>query len=169
MTTVSASPVQIVADLTHRGARGRVLLLVFTGLSLAIASLPLAGCTFCARVREYAPGGDLLAPSDPPVSPEDVVRLTAAGIADDIILERLTAEGLSRPLASRDILLLESAGVSARVIEAMREARLVPSSQMLRPSRSDWKFPYWHPGFGPYDPGDPYIDGWDPLRHRDRW
>ncbi len=142
---------------------------VFVWLILSITGFFLAGCTLWARFREYAPGGDLMAPYAPPVSKEDVVRLTAVGISDDVIIERLEAEGLSRPLASRDISLLQSAGVSARVIEAMREARLVPSSQMLRSSRSDWRYPYWHPGFGPYDPGDPYIDGWDPLRHRDRW
>lgn len=169
MTTVNASPVQIIADLTHRGARGRVVLLVFAGLSLVIASLSLAGCTLYARVREFAPGGDLLAPSAPPVSREDVVRLTAVGIADDIILERLAAEGLSRPLASGDISLLQRAGVSARVIEAMREARLVPSSQLLAPSRSDRRYLYWRPGLSPNGSEDPFIDTWDPLWHRDRW
>lgn len=152
-----------------RSMRGRVLLRVFAWLCVAAAGGSSAGCSLYARFREFAPGGDLLAPSSLPVTREDVVRLAAVGIADDVIIERLEAEGLSRPLASRDASPLQTVGVSDRVIAAMREARVVPSSQLLQPSRSDRRYLYWRPGFGPHDSEDPSIDASDPLRHRDRW
>lgn len=135
---------------------------------LAVGLLALSGCTLYERLREYAPGGDFLAPQSLPVTREDVVRLTRVGIADDIIIERLTAEGLSRPLSPLDISQLRDALVSDRVVAAMRAARLVPSSQALDPSRSGRRYLYWRPGMGLHD-DDPYIYEEDPLHHRDRW
>lgn len=167
--TVKALALRTAVDAAPPRMRRRDFLRVFAWLSVAATGFTLAGCSLYARIREFAPGGDLLSPSSLPVTREDVVHLTAVGISDDVIIERLEAEGLSRPLAAQDVPSLQTAGVSDRVIAAMREARLVPSSQMLRPSRSDWRYPYWHPGYVPYDPQGPYIDGWDPLRHKDRW
>lgn len=135
---------------------------------LAAGLLLLAGCTLYARFREYAPGGDVLAPQAVPVTREDVVRLTRASIPDDVILERLAADGLSRPILPRDIPELRIAGVSDRVIAAMGAARLVPSSQALEPSRSDRRYLYWRPGLGLHD-DDPSIWQEDPLHHKDRW
>lgn len=135
---------------------------------LAAGLFLLAGCTLYARFREYAPGGDLFAPQAVPVTREDVVRLTRAGISDDVIVERLGADGLSRPILTRDIPELREAGVSDRVVAAMAAARLVPSSQDVLPSRSDRRYLYWRPGLGLHD-DDPYIWQEDPLRHKDRW
>lgn len=135
---------------------------------LAAGLVSLAGCTFYERLREFAPGGDLLAPQVLPVTREDVVRLTRVGISDDVIVERLAADGLSRPLSTRDVPLMRDAGVSDRVLEAMRTARLVASSQALSLSRSDRRYLYWRPGLGLHD-DDPYIYEEDPLHHKDRW
>jgi hypothetical protein len=60
-----------------------------------------------------------LAPTGKPVTMQDVIRLTKAGISDDVIIEDLKSHKESFLLSTDQIIQLKSAKVSDRVIAAM--------------------------------------------------
>ena len=55
------------------------------------------------------------------VSPDDVMAMTRAGVADELIVNHVRANGMTRPLAASDLIVLQQQGVSTRVIAAMQE------------------------------------------------
>jgi len=63
--------------------------------------------------RPVAPGA---------VSMDDVVAMSRAGVAEELIVNHIRANGVQRPLTANDIILLQQQGVSTRVIAAMQEA-----------------------------------------------
>ena len=63
-------------------------------------------------------------PSHGRLTVDDVIRLSQAGVGDDVILKQIQRKGQHLDLTTNDILRLKSAGVSGRVISAM----LDPSS-----------------------------------------
>jgi hypothetical protein len=63
------------------------------------------------------------------VSMEDVVAMTRAGVAEELIVNHIRANGVQRPLTANDIILLQQQGVSTRVIAAMQEAQARPPVQ----------------------------------------
>ena len=56
------------------------------------------------------------------VGMEDVVAMTQAGVAEELIVNHIRANGVSRPLTTNDLILLQQQGISPRVIAAMQEA-----------------------------------------------
>lgn len=56
------------------------------------------------------------------VSMEDVVAMTQAGVAEELIINHVRANGMRRPLTANDLILLQQQGVPTRVIAAMQEA-----------------------------------------------
>ena len=97
-----------------------------------------------------------------PLSVEDVLKLTRAGVPEDITVTKVRADGiLSKPTAEQ-IVMLKKEGVSDRVIEALVGARVVPAFEPAPPRvfyRDSyapgwcwdpwwgWPYPYWHIGY----------------------
>lgn len=93
------------------------------------------------------------------VSMEDVVAMTQAGVAEELIVNHIRANGVQRPLTANDIILLQQQGVSIRAIAAMQEAvqarppaQAVPVVPAAPPSvpviveeyhYGPWGPPYW--------------------------
>ncbi len=66
---------------------------------------------------------------------DDVVAMTQAGVAEELIVNHIRANGVQRPLTAQDIILLQQQGVSTRVIAAMQEAAQArPSAQAVQPA-----------------------------------
>lgn len=55
------------------------------------------------------------------VSTEDVVAMSRAGVADELIVNHIRANGMARPPQAGDLIVLQQEGVSTRVIAAMQE------------------------------------------------
>jgi hypothetical protein len=61
----------------------------------------------------------------------DVIKLTRAGVKDDIIIQQLRANGKTFRLTSNDLIHLKNAGVSDRVVQAMiTPAAAVPAASV---------------------------------------
>jgi hypothetical protein len=52
---------------------------------------------------------------------DDVVMMTQAGVDDELIVNHIRANGVTRPLETQDLIFLQQQGVSTRVIKAMQE------------------------------------------------
>jgi hypothetical protein len=55
------------------------------------------------------------------VSPDDVIAMTRAGVAEENIMEHVRSHGVIAPLQSNDVIFLTQQGVSPRVISAMQQ------------------------------------------------
>jgi hypothetical protein len=66
----------------------------------------------------------------PPLSLEDVVRLTSNGTSDEIIIGQIYNSGSVYNLTSDQIIWLQSNGVRDRVIQAMQQTRFRPVRQV---------------------------------------
>ncbi len=56
-----------------------------------------------------------------PVSIDDVVAMSRAGVADELIVNHVRIHGVARPLQAADLVMLQQQGVSLPVIRAMQE------------------------------------------------
>jgi hypothetical protein len=56
------------------------------------------------------------------VTVPDVVNMTRAGVAEDLIANHVHYHGLAAPLQANDLIYLQQQGVSPRVVAAMQEA-----------------------------------------------
>lgn len=111
--------------------------LILTGVALAAIS----GCTYPIRQQM---------PPPTPMTHEDVVRLSRAGISEDVITESVEVRGLGETLSSAEnVIDLKQSGLSDRVLEAMVKARIVRSESIAGDG------PYWVYGY-PYCPGCPW-------------
>lgn len=54
------------------------------------------------------------------VTIDDVVAMTQAGVAEEVIVNQIRAEGVAAPLQTGDLIRLQQQGVSPRVIAAMQ-------------------------------------------------
>lgn len=72
-----------------------------------------------------------------PISPgavtnEDVIAMTKAGVAEDIIVSHVNNNGVARPLQTADLIYLQQNGVSSRVIATMQNpARSAPPQTVV--------------------------------------
>jgi hypothetical protein len=85
------------------------------GLATALGCLTLA-CTF------WGPGFDCRAQSDPanlPPGVQDVLKLTRAGLSEDLILSQVRTSGTTYNLTADQIIYLSNQGVSQNVIKAL--------------------------------------------------
>jgi len=62
--------------------------------------------------REIPPGA---------VTIDDVIAMSRAGVAEDLIINHIRANGMVRPPNTQDLIALQQQGVSTRVIAAMQE------------------------------------------------
>jgi hypothetical protein len=103
-----------------------------------------------------------------PVTMDDVVAMTRAGVADEVIVNHVRIHGVAHPLGSNDLIMLQQQGVSPSVVRAMQEPPVPrretvvveqsPPPVVIReyPYRPYYYDPYWHP-WGGY-----YYRGWGP-------
>lgn len=66
------------------------------------------------------------------VTYEDVIAMTKAGVAEELIVNQIRINGMVRPPTSDDIISLQQAGVSVNVIKAMQET---PMRRQPNPDR----------------------------------
>ena len=59
-----------------------------------------------------------IGPSEPPLSREEVERLTSAGVSEPVVVEMVEKRGVS-PLSTDDVVALKKAGVSDPVVQKM--------------------------------------------------
>lgn len=116
-------------------------------LAPMLAALLAGGCAYervwgYPEVRPERPGVAA------PLTHDAVLRLVQAGVSDDIILEKIRADGLvARPTAEQ-IVLLRNRCVSDRVIEAMVAARVPAAEEISAPPRMIYRDtaypgPFW--------------------------
>ncbi|MCS7304539.1 MAG: glycine zipper domain-containing protein [Thermoguttaceae bacterium] len=107
------------------------------------------------------------------VSMDDVLAMTQAGVAEELIVNHIRANGMQRPLTANDIILLQQQGVSTRVIAAMQEA-----SQARQPSEPVQVISPPYPGpviieeyhYGPWGPPHWWWHyHYRPVRSRFSW
>jgi hypothetical protein len=115
----------------------RILCLV----SLAVALT--AGCVFGPPppypgyvVRPPAP-----APS-PPLTDEDIVRMSHAGISESVMIEKINSNGLTVRPNPEQLVNLKKEGLSDNVLQAMVTARVGPP-----PSAAGTTYAYDYPGY----------------------
>jgi hypothetical protein len=89
----------------------------------------------------------------------DVVTMTHAGLADEVIITQIQTKGMFQPLTTNDLIMLKQQGVRDRVITAMQQvshpAAVVPAPPVIvddyhycrpYPVRHHWHYhhPYHH-------------------------
>jgi hypothetical protein len=89
-----------------------------------------------------------------PVTTNDIINMTKAGVDEELIANHIRTHGLAAPLQAQDIITLQQQGVSKRVIAAMQE----PPIQQPQPVMIQQGYPqpviiedyhYGHPYWGP--------------------
>ncbi|MGD9721188.1 MAG: glycine zipper domain-containing protein [Pirellulales bacterium] len=104
-----------------------------------------------ARLGRPAPTGS--------VTIDDVVAMTRAGVAEEVIVTHVRNHGPARPPQASDLIVLQQQGVSPRVVQAMQSAP-PPAQAMAGPPMvvaEPYPVPapvYWGPPYGyyPYPP-----------------
>ena len=102
----------------------------------------------------------------PDLTKEEVKRLVAAGISDDVIVEYVRANGPVQPLTAQDLIDLRQANVSEKVLAAMMEPARAPARTPSQAPESEtlyytnyYSYPWYYPSayfsFGYY--GYPYY------------
>jgi hypothetical protein len=66
-----------------------------------------------------------------PVTNDDVVAMTQAGLSDEIIVTHIRSHGVARPPQAADLILLQQQRVSPAVIRAMQEPPMVAQRPVL--------------------------------------
>ncbi len=69
----------------------------------------------------------IAAPYAQAITKEDVVKLTQAGLGDEVIIAKIRKDGTVFDLSAADILELKKAGVTAKVLQAMLQAAPAPA------------------------------------------
>lgn len=88
------------------------------------------------------------------VTLNDVVAMTQAGVADQLIVNHVRAHGVAAPLQTADLIFLQQQGVSTQVIQAMqtppsRPAQPVVVRESAPPPVVVQEYHYGHPFWGP--------------------
>ncbi len=131
-------------------------------LWIVLVSLVAGGCV--VGYPEYRSAE----PVATPVTLDAVVRLGKAGVSDEIIIEKVRADGITSRPTSDQVISLKSGGLSDRVIDAVISAR-VPTPEEVTPSPRViyrdyftpdpwWYYGPWWCGWGWWHPHGYY--GW---------
>ncbi len=95
---------------------------------LVCVALLLGGVAIAQDTTKY-PTEIYVGPSAPQgMTMGDVIKLTRAGVKDDVIIQQLRANGKTFRLTSNDLIRLKNAGVSDRVVQTMISPGSAPSS-----------------------------------------
>ncbi|MCR4412500.1 MAG: glycine zipper domain-containing protein [Thermoguttaceae bacterium] len=86
------------------------------------------------------------------VTLDDVIAMTRAGVAEDLIINHIRANGVARPLQTPDLIQLQQQGVSPNVIRTMQDSP-PPSQSVAVPAppprpvivEEYYYDPYWYP------------------------
>ena len=65
------------------------------------------------------------------VSTEEVITMTHAGVADELIINHIRSHGMATPIQSGDLVALREQGVSTRVVKAMQLPPPVPATVIV--------------------------------------
>ncbi len=90
------------------------------------------------------------------VTVEDVVAMTRAGVAQEVIVTHVNNNGIARPLTTVDITFLTQSGVSPPVIQAMQSPARAPQPVVVEQApppvivEGGYYDPYWGPRYRPY-------------------
>lgn len=90
------------------------------------------------------------------VSIGDVIEMSRAGVADEVIINHLRNRGFSQPLEAADLIRLKQDGVSSRVVEAMQapppviRAASPPPGPVIVEEHIVAPPPYWGPPYPCY-------------------
>jgi hypothetical protein len=112
--------------------------------------LVAAGCVHEPPERPPMP-----MPPEPPITRDEVERLSRAGITEAVILEQVEKRG-ARPLNPDDLVALKNAGTSDAVVQKMisserKEPDVVVVQQPAYLYHNYYYGPYWYgPYWGPY-------------------
>ena len=98
-----------------------------------------------ARLGHPAPAGA--------VSIDDVVKMTRAGVQEEVILTHVQNHGAAAPLRANDLFVLQQQGVSPRVVQAMQAPPLAAYAPGPQPVVMPG--PYYPPPYY-YGPPPPY-------------
>ena len=98
-----------------------------------------------ARLGQPAPTGA--------VTIDDVVRMTRAGVQEDVIVTHVQNHGAAAPLRASDLIILQQQGVSPRVVQAMQAPP--PATYAPGPQPVVMPGPYYPPPYY-YGPPPPY-------------
>lgn len=82
----------------------------------------------------------------------DIVAMSQAGVAEELIVTHIQANGLAQPLQASDLIYLQQQHVSPRVVQAMQAPRQVAAAQPVvvqGPPPVIVHEPYYDP-YGPY-------------------
>ena len=85
------------------------------------------------------------------VSIEDVISMSQAGVAEELIVTHVQSHGMSRPLDTNDLIFLQQQNVGTRVVKAMQEpprAQPLVVSQATPPPVIVEEYHYGVPVFG---------------------
>jgi hypothetical protein len=81
----------------------------------------------------------------------DVVNMSRAGVADDLMINYVRTNGMAAPLQSNDLILLQQQGVSPRVVQAMQTPPAVGQPVIVPPGPQPVMYaappPYWGPAY----------------------
>ncbi len=107
-----------------------------------LATLALILC--CAAIAQqhqndpqYPKSIDLgSAPAQIKVAIDDVIKLSRAGVSDDVIIQQLTENGQRFDLSTNDLIQLKNAGVSDRVVQVMLDPTKTTSKPAQKPPGS---------------------------------
>ncbi len=90
-------------------------------VTAAIALMLFLACAGSALAQDStsSEGQSSNTQSIEPMTTEDVIALSKAGVSDDVIINQMIASGSAFQLTTDDIIDLEKAGVSEKVISAM--------------------------------------------------
>jgi hypothetical protein len=111
----------------------------------------------------------------PDITKEDVKRLVAAGVSDDVIVAYIRSHGPAAALSAEDMIDLHHAKVSERVLAAMVAASKAPPTTSPEPSDTSttetytdsWFYPYGY--FGDYYYSPYFWWYWSPAWPRYRY
>jgi len=78
----------------------------------------------------------------------DVVTMTHAGLADDVIINQIRSKGMAQTLSTNDLITLKQQAVSDRVINAM-QYQPQPTRIVRQPSPVIVEEHYYHPRYYP--------------------
>jgi hypothetical protein len=83
------------------------------------------------------------------VSMQDVIAMTQAGVAEELIVNHVTSHGAAAPLSTDDVITLSRQGVSPNVIKAMQAPPprpvVVPASAPVIVEEHHYGYPAYYP------------------------
>jgi hypothetical protein len=119
---------------------------------LCLLLLATSGCYYQAHTvrRAY--------PTDPPLSPEEIERLSSAGVSEAVIIEMIGKRG-AMPLTPDDLVALKKAGTPDTVVQMMIASERKPP-QAAGPEEAAYPVSYYYYDYPYFYSSFSYGWGW---------